>query len=335
LTGQPLPVTPSTAQPFAGNHPEVTLASSITEESADSSAADAAVKQYAGKNNLSEVLVTRLRSLDDYTHAVTLQWPRNHGFYVPAGHDYSPLLLVESVRQSLVVISHAGLDIPGEYKIGWQFLASETVLEALRPGDGPTMAEVVVTHEPVVRRRLGSVRLCARARVMRESALVGTARVNYTAHPPSLYSRLRGRNGDAVAAFARALPPARPIAAALVGRALERDVVLAPGDAPHRWLLRADTTHQILFDHPHDHIPGMVLLEAACQAVRANAAPERLIPVTITATFSRYVELDRPCWIAVKPAGPDEQGRRRQAVTGLQEDAACFTVEIASEPGAF
>jgi hypothetical protein len=316
-----------------GNRPEVTLASSsIANTPADHSAVNAAIKQYAGKANLAEVLITGERRLDDDTHAVALRWPGTHAFYAPAAHDYSPLLFIESVRQSLSVVSYVGLGVPTEYRMSWEFLTSEVALEALRAGPDPATVEVVVTHEPVTRRKLGSVRLSARTQATRDGVSLGTARVNYTAHPPTLYKRLRGRYADAAQAFAHALPPPPPIAAPLVGRTSERDVVLAPGDAPRRWLLRADTTHPILFDHPHDHVPGMVLLEAACQAVQMDAAPKRVRPVNVTTTFSRYVELDLPCWIVAEPADTDERGRHRQTVIGVQEGNVAFTVVIASEP---
>jgi len=309
------------------------LASRTTKAPADCATADIAVKHYAGKTNLAEVLVTKLRRLDDDTHTVALHWPGAHAFYAPAAQDYRPLLFIESVRQSLAVISYKGLGVPIEYRMSWEFLASDVAGAALR-GAAPASVEVNVTLEPVTRRKLGSVRFSAHAHATRDGTPLGTARVNYTAHPPALYKRLRGRSADLAQARARALPPAPPIAAALVGRTSERDVVLAPGDAPRRWLLRADTTHPILFDHPHDHIPGMVLLEAACQAVQADAAPEHITPVVVTSSFFRYVELDLPCWIITGSADTDERGRRRQTVSGVQADKVAFTVVIASEPAA-
>jgi hypothetical protein len=310
------------------------LASRITNAPADCcAAADFAVKEYAGKTNLAEVLVTKLRRLDDDTHTVALRWPGTHAFYAPAAQDYRPLLFIESVRQALAVISYKGLGIPIEYRMSWESLAAEVDRAALRPA-APAAVEVEVTLEPVIRRKLGSVRLSAHAGATRDGRPLGSARVNYTAHPPALYNRLRGRYADLAAAVAGALPPAPPIAAGRAGRTSARDVVLAPGDAPRRWLLRADTSHPILFDHPHDHIPGMVLLEAACQAVQADAAPDPITPVAVTSTFFRYVELDLPCWISAAPAAADERGRRRQTVTGEQDDKVAFTILITSEPAA-
>jgi hypothetical protein len=60
----------------------------------------------------------------------------------------------------------------------------------------------------------------------------------------------------------------------------------------------ADTSHPAYFDHPQDHLPGMVLLEAYRQvALLAVAdacawAPESLMVVACDARFSRYAELE-------------------------------------------
>ncbi|MFF9127948.1 hypothetical protein ACF09J_32615 [Streptomyces sp. NPDC014889] len=46
---------------------------------------------------------------------------------------------------------------------------------------------------------------------------------------------------------------------ASVGRTLRSDVVFLELEGPSlRWQLHAYTLHRILFDHPVDHIPGMV-----------------------------------------------------------------------------
>ncbi|MFI6341435.1 ScbA/BarX family gamma-butyrolactone biosynthesis protein [Streptomyces sp. NPDC050535] len=43
-----------------------------------------------------------------------------------------------------------------------------------------------------------------------------------------------------------------------------------PHTTTRSWLLRLNTSHPTLFDHPQDHVPGMLLLEAARQATHAT-----------------------------------------------------------------
>ncbi|WP_345942970.1 AfsA-related hotdog domain-containing protein [Streptomyces sp. SID2119] len=105
-----------------------------------------------------------------------------------------------------------------------------------------------------------------------------------------------------------------------VGRSSVRDVVLSPTSTAHPWQLRVDTTHTVLFDHPHDHVPGLVLLEAADQIARAEAQPQAAIPVAFDTTFHRYVGFDRPCVLTAEPVEPDAQGRSRVLVSASQAD---------------
>jgi hypothetical protein len=81
-----------------------------------------------------------------------------------------------------------------------------------------------------------------------------------------------------------------------VGRISPTDVVLSPTGKPGRWQLRVDTAHPALFDHPLDHVPGMMLLEAARQATVATLGPS-CMPLEITSEFRRYTELSSPCVI--------------------------------------
>lgn len=96
--------------------------------------------------------------------------------------------------------------------------------------------------------------------------------------------------------------------------------------------LRADTAHPVLFDHPVDHAPGMLLLEAARQAAQAVAAPEAALPVSMDAVFFRYAELDAPCRIEADPGEPDSQGRRRTRITAHQDDRVVFCATMTTEP---
>lgn len=56
--------------------------------------------------------------------------------------------------------------------------------------------------------------------------------------------------------------------------------------------MRIDDTHPVLFDHPCDHIPGMLLLEALRQAACARLGVPEAHLVSLGATFHRFAELD-------------------------------------------
>jgi hypothetical protein len=272
-----------------------------------------------------EALVTGWRPLTDNCQVVTALWPTDHRFYVE-GERYTPLLATESLRQALALLTHTVHDIPLSHRLGWEHI--------LEVGPEPAEVELVITHTEVTRRRLGSVHLVSRVEATRAGAALGTATLRYSTHPPAIYDRLRGPYADARDAFARAIPLTPPVPASLVGRGRERDVVLSPTAEPRRWQLRVDTSHQVLFDHPHDHIPGMVLLEAACQAAQA-VTPRPVVPVEFDTTFTRYVEFDQPCHITARgvtdPAeAPDGYGRT--VIDAHQGDRLVFSSTVTTRP---
>ncbi|WP_330349516.1 AfsA-related hotdog domain-containing protein [Streptomyces sp. NBC_00582] len=107
-------------------------------------------------------------------------------------------------------------------------------------------------------------------------------------------------------------------------------VVAAAGTAEHqhRWRLRNDVSHTLLFDHPVDHVPGLVLLEAAHQAAQAVASPTPLDVTHIAIGYERYVEFDEPCWIQARPLPTLVPHWFAVAVTGHQGGQLAFQARL-------
>ena len=237
----------------------------------------------------------------------------------PDRSAYDPLLVAETVRQCGALLTHAEYEVPLGQAFVLQELRVTTRPEHLAVGAVPAepVLDIAVTE---VRRRGGrptAIRYDADVRVGGERVGTGHVAVSWTSE--SVYRRLRGgRTPDTVSAVP--LPPGLPPAA--VGRALPADVVLAPTDRPDRWQLRVDTAHPVFFDHPLDHVPGMLLLEAARQAAWARTAGARP-PASFRAAFNRYAELDEPLWIeATDGAGADVE------VLGRQGESTVFTCRV-------
>ncbi|MFJ9544513.1 AfsA-related hotdog domain-containing protein, partial [Streptomyces sp. NPDC101225] len=93
---------------------------------------------------------------------------------------------------------------------------------------------------------------------------------------------------------------------------------------------RADTRHPVLFDHPVDHVPGMVLLEAARQAAAATTHSPTP-PTHLHATFTHYVELDTPCHIHATPHTPHPHPETIH-ITAHQNTTQTFTCHITTTP---
>ncbi|UNO39489.1 ScbA/BarX family gamma-butyrolactone biosynthesis protein [Streptomyces sp. MST-110588] len=289
-------------------------------------------REYVHRAALSEVFLTDWGYAGDDTWVVGAQWPRAHSFYGPAGGLHDPVLLVETIRQAGILLSHVAHGVPLENSIIWQDMRYRLAPEALRTSATPAEIELHVRDEDLVRRgaRLAGAR--QRYRVLRDGAELATATLDFSCHSPAVYRRLRGAYCDLEHAYARRLPPPEPLLPPLVARDRTADVVLSPTGRPHLWQLRVDTAHPVLFDHPVDHTPGMLLVEAARQAAQATAGPGFVLPVEMECAFERYGELDAPCWVRATPRGHDVAGRFRVDIAVEQYDQPVFSARIAARP---
>ncbi|GGY87717.1 hypothetical protein CP967_30560 [Streptomyces nitrosporeus] len=292
----------------------------------------AATGRLVRKSVQEETLVTSWRPATARSQLVTARWPLRHSFYVE-DRRYSSLLLTESLRQALALLTYTVHDIPLSHRLGWEQIRSTVDPEALRTASGPAEVELLVTHKQVKRRRLGSVHLTSQVEATLAGVPIGTAELRYSAHPPALYDRLRGsRYSDAESAFAQALPLTPAVPASEVGRSDTDNVVLSPTSSAHTWQLRVDTSHRVLFDHAHDHIPGMVLLEAVDQAARARARPQAVVPVAFDTTFFRYVEFDQPLLITAEPLVPEGGDRMSVMVDAHQNEVLALRSTVTVQP---
>ncbi|KUN88673.1 A-factor biosynthesis protein [Streptomyces griseoruber] len=274
-------------------------------------------RQLVHRAALSETLLTGWRRTGEDRFSVSAQWPRAHGLHVsPDWSAYDPLLVVETVRQAGTLIAHTEYGVPLDHQFVMQEFQVDAVTERLAVDPLPAEPELELLFAEVQYRgrRLAGARYTAQVR--REDEPVATADVAFTVVGGPVYRRLRGgRTPESVTAT----PLPAGLAPADVDRALPTDVVLAPADGPDRWQLRVDTAHPVFFDHPLDHVPGMLLLEAARQVARLLGADGRS-PVLYHALFHRYAELDEPIWIEAKGGhGTDVQ------VVGTQGESTVFT----------
>ncbi|MEV5237735.1 ScbA/BarX family gamma-butyrolactone biosynthesis protein [Streptomyces cinnamoneus] len=288
-------------------------------------------KELVHRAAVAEVFLTGCTQADGHHFSLTAQWPRAHGFFTAdGGRRHDPLLAAETIRQTGLFLAHTELNVP----IGHQFLLQEMEFtahdERLLIGDSPTdltiaAACVILDH----RERRFAFRMDITVR--RAGEIVASGGGRFTCIPPELYGRIRGHRGSTAD-----LPPAgRPGRAAPrdVGRDAPIDVVLSPTGRSDRWVLNPDTRHATLFDHPCDHIPGMVLVEAARQAAYGTLRPHGRRPSSVTVVFHRYAELDSPCTIEVTAASGQPDGRLAARVTGTQDGAPVFTCTLTGAAG--
>ncbi|MFD6618784.1 ScbA/BarX family gamma-butyrolactone biosynthesis protein [Streptomyces albidoflavus] len=275
----------------------------------------------------SEVLLTGCRRTGEHHFALSAQWPRRHSFFASRYGLHDPMLLAETVRQSIPLILHAEYGVPYGYEFGWAAFSFRVCPQGLYETRSPAELELSTVCDDVHMRDGLPVSMTMRTTVWREGEVVGWSESRFWCRSGAVYQRLRGSYADKEAVFAAAPDPTPAAPGALVGRDQALDIVLSPARAPHSWRLRVDTSHPSLFDHPLDHAPGMMCLEAVRQAAQAAQDGTRDVLLTeISVAFDRYIELDTPCWIDIVPRDdqsdlpPDEV-----TVKATQQGATAFT----------
>ncbi|MFI9307620.1 ScbA/BarX family gamma-butyrolactone biosynthesis protein [Streptomyces triculaminicus] len=288
-------------------------------------------REFVHRAAVAEVLLTGWSRVDEERFRVRAQWPRGHSFFTPvSGGWHDPMMVAETVRQVGSLLAHAEFDVPLGYQFLMWHLDYAVHTEHLAIGAAP--AELVLDVVCSEVRRRGRVLTGMRydVAVHRDGAVAATGSASFTCTSPEVYRRIRGPRLPGTPTEAGS----PPVAPEHVGRASVFDVVLGGDDRdrPGRWLLRADGRHPILFDHPVDHIPGMVLLEAARQAATALAPHPVVFPASLTGAFHRYAELDSPVRIAADRDDPDASGSFVTRVSGHQDDELLFSCTISAAP---
>jgi 2-oxo-3-(phosphooxy)propyl 3-oxoalkanoate synthase len=228
-------------------------------------------RELVHRASVAEVFVTSLVEHGGQI-AVGVQLPRSHAFYGEGdnGH-HDPVAFVEAGRQACLAVAHQCFRVP----VDARFVLRRFELRVHDPAglavtDAPCDATL---HCQVVRRFSHDGHLCGlhlRHRFEIDGRHALTA--------DFAFSWVREHEWAAVRGSIEPLPTAPPrdrCPAAVVGRSCARNVVIGPPDfdgAFARAAVVVDTGHPTLFDHPVDHAPGMVLVEAVRQLATACAA---------------------------------------------------------------
>ncbi|WP_329264265.1 hypothetical protein OG223_50285 [Streptomyces sp. NBC_01478] len=267
---------------------------------------------------VAEVLLTDGRALPDDRYLLAAQWPRSYatsraGAGAGAGSGsapgsgsgsderHDPMLAAETIRQVGLYLCQRFLGAPSTSRpvirsVGFR-LDNDT-----EPVVGYGATDVLCRAEVFDVRRVDDVpwpvALSVRIQLSAAGREFGSAFGRVRVLSEEEYETLRGPNAAA-----------GPVPDDVHRRPSPTEVsVPSPGDvmlvrAPSGALLvaPADLRHPRFFDHPSDHVPGMVLLEAARQAAcLAGASPGRLSGCDMQAL--RFTEWNSPVHVECEPA---------------------------------
>jgi hypothetical protein len=228
-------------------------------------------RELVHRASVAEVFVTSLVEQGGQI-AVGVQLPRSHPFYGEcANSHHDPVAFVEAGRQASLAVAHQCFQVP----VDARFVLRRFELRVHDPAglavtDAPCDATL---HCQVVRRFTQDGHLCG-LHLRHQFEIHG----RHTLTADFAFSWVLEHEWAALRGSIEPLPTAPPrdrCPAAVVGRSCARHVVIGPPDfdgAFARAAVVVDTGHPTLFDHPVDHAPGMMLVEAARQLATACAA---------------------------------------------------------------
>ncbi|MGM1061287.1 AfsA-related hotdog domain-containing protein [Saccharothrix sp. Mg75] len=261
------------------------------------------------RRNLSEVFLTDVREVAEDEFAAAAQLPVAHPHYTGlTGSSRFPdaMVLLECCRQAETCAAHLVHGIEQGTSFVLRNWTMALVPDAPSPGPGPLdLVMTARTRDPYL--VAGTLRgLTYEFGMWVSGVRLGEVRmqVGYVARDAYLVMRGKGRTGPLPSS--RTQPPVstgRLVEPALAGRTNRDDTLLL--DLQTRAggvgaVLRVPVDNISFFDHPQDHVPGMVLVEAARQLAVATAAGCGRM-VGMDASFSAYAELDAPITLTAVP----------------------------------
>ncbi|NUP21384.1 MAG: ScbA protein [Streptomyces sp.] len=263
--------------------------------------------------------------LAEHRYLVSVNWPAAHRFFAPRPDGrQDPLIVAETTRQATMMLAHAEFGVP----IGDQFVMRELGYRIETPDFTVHQAsgaiDVVVECSDVQLRAGRLVGMRVDLRFQRLGRLLATSMGILFCTSARVYNRLRA---ERLTAVGRPVPLLPAIAPHETGRAGHDDVVLALSKHRPGWRLRLNTAHPTLFARPNDHVPGMVLLEAARQAATVLTPGHDFHAASMRVAFHKYCELAEPCWILARHDTDANQGAVLR-VQGLQQEEPVFTATL-------
>ncbi|MEE6269735.1 ScbA/BarX family gamma-butyrolactone biosynthesis protein [Streptomyces diastatochromogenes] len=250
-------------------------------------------RELVHRTSVAEVLLTDVRptSAPDVFEAAA-SWPRAHSTFPRDGSQRnSPLVLVETLRQLGLYIPLRFHGVPAARHAIISDLHFRLTPQSEPPaGPGATEVTCLARVSAVRRTRDRTVTgLRLDATFAAHGVVFGEAGGGVRFVDGAGYAALRTRGARDGATAAPPTAAHRPEPAALAVNH-PQDAVLAE-DADGLLVAPADPLHPFLFDHPGDHVPGMVLLEAARQAVAYRSGGALTRPYAGRLRAVRFTEL--------------------------------------------
>jgi hypothetical protein len=245
------------------------------------------------KKEISEVFLTDSCQGVGDTFVLGALWPRSHSFYQQDSASYDSLLIAETVRQATILVGHQFFDIPLDCRFVINDMFVQVIQKRGRNSGEPTP---IVLHANArnIRRRGGRVtEWRMNVSFHAGETLIAHAGGGLQVYRPNGYARLRGNTPTMT--FDNIYSNSPLIEAT-------SDSVLSSSKRLATWSLSISAAHPVFFDHPIDHVPGMLIPEAARQAGRIYTGCIDGDFSQFAVEYTAFLELNQPVYITLDEA---------------------------------
>ncbi|MET7768959.1 ScbA/BarX family gamma-butyrolactone biosynthesis protein [Nocardia sp. NPDC005366] len=296
-------------------------------------------RSLAHRSAVAEVFVTDTAPAGGDEFLAAVQLPRAHALWFDRLVTYhDPLAVLEAVRQSLLVIGQRYLGVPADAPASLQRMGLSVDDLSLFHDDERTPLEAIVRiRSDQTSADSGYFRdVSFEAAVTIDGARAMTVRGGGIAFPRDAYEELRALQQNRRGPSATTDTP--PLDPNLFGRRDPRNIVLGRPD--ERLILVVDQRHPSFFDHPYDHVPGPLLIEAFRQAALVAATEANLLDAPVAAVtelraeFTEFIELDADieCVTEISPGSAPGFPQVRIGLHQYGKQIADGAVELSSYP---
>lgn len=262
---------------------------------------------------LSEVFLTDSAAVGEHAYLAGAQLPSSHAYFTDhAGHTViDPVLLLECARQAETYGAHVHFGVDDDTKFilrSWSMRLPG--LFAAHSGD-PAELTMAVTSDRPAGSTVPARSLAYDIRFSLAGEPLGDVHMEVGYLSSAAYSHVRTLRRGSPPVSSDDVPVTHAtVAPAAVGRAGVVNTLLADPARTERGMtaaVRLPGDNASMFDHSQDHLPGMVLTEAARQMCLLTGAELLGRPATGTTVvgfdlnFSRFAELDSLTTITATP----------------------------------
>ncbi len=248
-------------------------------------------KRLVHKEAVGDVFLTDMRCKNPDTFYAGAQWPARHHYFLSSSNTLDPMIFAETLRQVTIAIAHEYFDVPMNYRFIMRRLTlafeksathSQSIIDArCRNLTLEVRVRDIVRAKGVLKSSITEVYFwCG-------SELLGTGTGDLLVLRPDVYVRMRSPSKQL------AKDPIIRQDAALSSSGV--DVRSLHGRAAQTHSLRFDLSHPVFFDHPVDHLPGMLIIEACRKTLESIDFVDNVTGggdvISLDAIFHNFLEL--------------------------------------------